>query len=97
MTTGEQTSRGGAKALGEGTRGQGKRQDRGYSLRYSSHAFLLHMAAQSSQGDSGKPCLALQDALQQLPPEIHHKMLSDSAMVLQGPAGCVEFCFFKVS
>ena len=33
------------------------------------------MATQNSQGDRVKRCLELQDALQQLPPEIQHKML----------------------
>jgi hypothetical protein len=36
------------------------------------------MDAQSSQIEAGKHCLELQDALQQLPPEIHHKMLPAS-------------------
>jgi hypothetical protein len=56
----------------EGTRGQGKRQPGAATLRCSSHAFLLQVATQSSQGDPGKPCLELQGALsKQLPPEMH--------------------------
>ena len=48
------------------------------------------MAAQNSQGDSGNTCPGLetnkrhhhlQDALQQLPPEIHHKMLPASRTI----------------
>jgi hypothetical protein len=43
------------------------------------------MAAQNSQGDAGKSCLELQDALsKQLPPDIHHQLLPASKTIALG-------------
>ena len=42
---------------------------------------MLDVTCAVAKGGPGKPCLELQDALQQLPPEIHHKMLPASRAV----------------